>query len=234
LTLCLEKIVLSEKMIEEDLSQVEKSATKSTYRLCVGFERCENKGKKSAPKFIPNSNYHKEEEALKPNEIHYLSNPKPSLDPKRSVKKEIPKPREEALFACFVAVLVSWMSFASVVRELRRGALSMLETHIVMSSLIFRLILTLVLYLTHVLVICLISLMDIIIAHMVLVHKRITLCLVALVTTHALIIMIIPCVGMVFLLESLTPALSLDTWTIHVFPVMVLVPLVQRVRCKRS
>jgi hypothetical protein len=28
-------------MIEEDLSRVEESATKSTYRLGVGFERCE-------------------------------------------------------------------------------------------------------------------------------------------------------------------------------------------------
>jgi hypothetical protein len=34
----LEKTVLSEKMIEDDLSRVEESATKSTYRLSVGFE----------------------------------------------------------------------------------------------------------------------------------------------------------------------------------------------------
>jgi hypothetical protein len=43
LTAHLEKTALSEKMIEENLSRVEKSATKSTYRLCVGFERCEKK-----------------------------------------------------------------------------------------------------------------------------------------------------------------------------------------------
>jgi hypothetical protein len=30
---------VSDKMIEEDLSQVEESATKSTYKLVVGFER---------------------------------------------------------------------------------------------------------------------------------------------------------------------------------------------------
>jgi hypothetical protein len=41
------------------------------------------------------------------------------------------------LFAYFVAVLVTWMSFASDARELRVGTLSMLETHIMMSSLIF-------------------------------------------------------------------------------------------------
>jgi hypothetical protein len=39
LTARLEKTVLNEKMIEEDLSWVEDSATKSTYRLGVGFER---------------------------------------------------------------------------------------------------------------------------------------------------------------------------------------------------
>jgi hypothetical protein len=55
LTARLEKIVLNEKMIEEDLSRVEESATKSIYRLGVRFERCEDKGEKSAPKFIPSS-----------------------------------------------------------------------------------------------------------------------------------------------------------------------------------
>jgi hypothetical protein len=40
LTARLEKTALSEKMIEGDLSRVEESATKSTYRLGVGIERC--------------------------------------------------------------------------------------------------------------------------------------------------------------------------------------------------
>jgi hypothetical protein len=79
LTARLEKTVLSEKMIEEDLSQVEESATKSTYRLGVGFKRCEKK----APKFVPSSSYHKEEEALRPTKALYPSNPKPSFNPKR-------------------------------------------------------------------------------------------------------------------------------------------------------
>jgi hypothetical protein len=71
LTARLEKIVLSEKMIEEDLSRVEKSATKSTYILGIRFERCEKKGEKNAPKFVPSSSYHKEEEAFKPIKAHY-------------------------------------------------------------------------------------------------------------------------------------------------------------------
>jgi hypothetical protein len=69
------------------------------------------------------------------------------------------------------------------------------ETHIVMSFLIFRLLLTLML--------CLISLMDLTIAHMVLVHERTTLWLDALVMAHVLIVMIISRVGLDFLLEGL-------------------------------
>jgi hypothetical protein len=62
----------------------------------------------------------------------------------------------------------------------------MLETHIVMSSLIFHLALTFVLCLAHLLVLCLISLMDLTIAHMTLVHERTALCLDALVTSQVL------------------------------------------------
>jgi hypothetical protein len=135
LTARLEKIVLSEKMIEEDLSRVEESTTKSTYRLGVGFGRCEDKGEKSAPKFIPSSTYHKEEAIIKSTKAHYPSNPKPSFNSKREAKKEIPKPRDEAFICmfCGCAVLVTWMSFASAGRELRGGMLNMLETYIVIS-----------------------------------------------------------------------------------------------------
>jgi hypothetical protein len=56
LTAHLKKTVLSEKLIEEDSSKIEESATKSTYKLSVDFERCEDRGGKSAPRFIPSSN----------------------------------------------------------------------------------------------------------------------------------------------------------------------------------
>jgi hypothetical protein len=59
------------------------------------------KGEKSAPKFIPNSNYHKEEETIKSAKTHYSSNPKPSFNPKRGVKKETSNPREEAFVYMF-------------------------------------------------------------------------------------------------------------------------------------
>jgi hypothetical protein len=94
LTSRLVRTVVSEKLIEDDLSQVEESATKSTYKLCVGFERCEDKGGKSAPKFIPSSSYHQEEKAIKSTKTHYPSNAKASFNPKREVRKETPKLRE--------------------------------------------------------------------------------------------------------------------------------------------
>jgi hypothetical protein len=132
------------------------------------------------------------------------------------------------------------MSFASSARELRRDVLTMLETHIVMSSLIsrivlilmFRLAFTLVLRLTLLHVFFLSSLMELTIAHMILVYERIALSLNALVTVHVLVVVIIFHVGLIFLLEGYTLTLSRDTWTVHVFPVRVHVSLGQVVRSK--
>jgi hypothetical protein len=101
LTSHLERIVVSEKMIEDVLNRVEECATKSTYKLGVDFEKHEDMGEKSAPKFVPSSNYHKEEETLKSTKTHYPSNPKPSFNPKREVRKETPKPREKAFICMF-------------------------------------------------------------------------------------------------------------------------------------
>jgi hypothetical protein len=97
----LKRTVVSEKMIKDDLSRVEETAIKSTYKLGVGFERCEDKGVKSAPKFIPSFNYHKEEKIIKSTKTYYPSSPKPSFNPKREVGKEIFKPREEAVVCIF-------------------------------------------------------------------------------------------------------------------------------------
>jgi hypothetical protein len=101
LTSRLEGTVVSEKMIEYVLSRVEESATKSTNKLCVGFERCEDKGEKRAHKFIPTSNYHKEEKIIKSTKTHYPSSPKASFNPKREGRKEISKLRDEA-FVCMI------------------------------------------------------------------------------------------------------------------------------------
>jgi hypothetical protein len=140
------------------------------------------------------------------------------------------------------------MSFSSDGRELRGGVLSMLETYIVMSSLIFRPVLilmfrlaftlVLLLALSHVLCLALLlvfhlsSLIDPTIAHMVLVHERTVLSLDALVTAHVLIMVIVSRVSLVFPSDGPFPTLSRDTWTVHTFPIMVHVPLDQVMRCK--
>jgi hypothetical protein len=171
----------------------------------------------------------------------------PSTQREKQGRKPLSRERK-LLFACFVAVLVTWMSFASGGRKLRGGVLSMLETHIVMSLLIFclililmfRLALTLVLPLapSHVLclalllVLCLSSLMDLTIAYMVLVHERTALSLDALVTAHVLIVVTVYHVGLVFPLEGPFPTLSQDIWTVHAFSIVVHVPLGQVARCK--
>jgi hypothetical protein len=116
----------------------------------------------------------------------------------------------------------------------------MLETRIMMSSLIshlilirmFHLVFTLVLLLTLLHKLFLSSLMDLTIAHMILVHESTTLRLDALVLAYVLVVVIVSRVGLVFLLESPTPTLSRDTWMVHVFPIVVYVPLSQVVRCK--
>jgi hypothetical protein len=129
-------------------------------------------------------------------------------------------------------MLVTWMSFASGVRDLRGGALSVLETHIVMGSLIFHLVLTLVLCLALLLMLCLNSLLDLTIAHMVLVHERTALCLYVVDTAHVLIMVIISRIGLVFLLEGHTLTLRRYTWMEHIFCVVVHVSLSQVVMCK--
>jgi hypothetical protein len=201
LTSRLERTVVSEKMIEDDLSRVEESATKFTYKLGVGFERCEDKGEKSPPKFVPSSNYHKEEEALKPIKTHYPSNPKPSFNPKRGVKKTTPKPSEEVYICmfcgraghldkfCFWCKRMEKRRFDYARNSYRHEFIDFLSrTSSHASSRFF--------YGPN--------------HHMVLVHERMTLCLDALVTAHVLIVVIVPRVGMVFLLEGLTLALSRD------------------------
>jgi hypothetical protein len=116
------------------------------------------------------------------------------------------------------------MSFVFDARDWRRDMWTMLETHIMMSLLIFRL--------TFLLVLHLIFLMDLTISHMVLVHERVVLCLDALVSTHALIVVFIPHVGMIFPLEVFILTLSRVALTVHAFPIMIHVPLAQMVRCK--
>jgi hypothetical protein len=248
LTARLEKTVLSENMIEEDLSWVEESATKSTYKLGVGFERCEDKGEKSALKFIPSSTYHKEEAIIKSTKAHYPSNSKPSFNAKREVRKETPKPRDEAFVCMFCGRPGHLDEFCFRQMRIERRRVEYARDSYCdeffdvppQSYSHFRLALTLelllalshVLFLALLLVLCLSSLMDPTIVHMILVHERTALSLDALVTAHVLIVVTVSRVGLVFLLEDPFSTLSRDTWTVHAFSVVVHVPLGQVVRCK--
>jgi hypothetical protein len=78
----------------------------------------------------------------------------------------------------------------------------------------------------------LVFLMDLTIAHMVLVHERVVLCLETLVSTHALIMVFVPHVGMIFPIEVSILSLSRVDLMDDAFPVVVHVPLAQMVRCK--
>jgi hypothetical protein len=100
----------------------------------------------------------------------------------------------------------------------------MLETHITMSSSIF--------CLTFLLMLCLIFLMDLIIAHMILVHERVVSCLNALMLTQTFIMVFVPRVGMVFPLEVPILTLNRVALMVHAFPVVVHIPLTQMARCK--
>jgi hypothetical protein len=219
-------------MIEKDLSQVEESATKSTYRLGVRFERCEKKGDKSAPMFVPSSSYHKEEEALKPTKAHYPSNPKSSFNPKREVRKETSKPREKAFICMFCGRASHLDEFCFRRKRIERRHVEYARDSYCIEFIDFpphsyshgppRFYSRASPHTFHVL--CLSSLMDLTIAHMVLVHERTVLSLDALVTAHVLIMVTISCVGLVFPLEGPSPILSRDTWMVHAFPIMVYVP----------
>jgi hypothetical protein len=205
LTAYLEKTILSDKMIEDDLSWVKESGSKSTYKLGIGFERCEDKGEKSVPKFISSFNYHKEEEALKPTKTHYPSNPKPSLNTKREVMRESPKPREEAFIYIFCDRAGHLNEFCFRRKRLERRCFEYARNSYRDEFFDFlphsycRASLTLL----HALFLN--SLMDLTIAHMVLVHERTALSLDDLVVAHVLIMVIVSCVCLVVLQEGFTP-----------------------------
>jgi hypothetical protein len=208
----------------EDLSRVEESATKSTYKLGVGFERYEDKGEKSAPMIVPSSNYHEEEESLKPIKIQYPSNHKPSFSPKRGVMKNTPNPSEEVYICLFCGHVGHLDEFCFRHKRMEKRHVDYAKTNIMMILLIF--------HLTFLLVLRLIFLKELTIAHMILVHKRVVLCLDILVSTHALIMVFVPHIGTTFPLEVSILTLSRVALTVHTFPVVVHVPIAQMVRCK--
>jgi hypothetical protein len=184
--------VVSEKMIKDDLNHVEESATKSTYKVGVSFERCEDRGEKSALKFVSNCNYHKEEKTLKSTKTHYPSNTKSSFNPKGEVRKETPKPREKAFIYMFCSRAGHLDEFCFHRKRIERRRFDYARNSYRDEFINF--------CLTLLLVLRLIFFINLTIGHMILVHERIALCLDALVSTHVLIVVIVPLVDMIFLL----------------------------------
>jgi hypothetical protein len=201
--------MVSEKMIEDDLSRVEESATKATYKLSVSFERCEDK----------------EEEALKPIKTHYSSNHRPSFNLKRGVKKNTPNTSEEVYICMFCDRVGHLNEFCFRCKRMEKRRVDYARNSYHDEFINFPPHIFFVLHLVF--------LMDLIIAQMALVHERVTLCLDALVLTHVLTVVFVPHVGMVFLLKVSIRTLSRVALTVHAFPIVVHVPLAQMVRCKK-
>jgi hypothetical protein len=220
----LERIIVSEKIIEEDFSRVEESATKSTYKLGVGFERCGDKGEKSVPKFVPSSDYHKEKESLKSTKIHYPSNPKPSFNPKRGVKKNTPNPSEEVYICMFCGRAGHLDEFC-----FQRKRMEKRHVDYARNSYHDKFIDFLPHFSSH--------------APSHFSHgpnhrsygfdsREGGFFLDPLVSTHALIVVFIPRIGMVFPLEVSIFTLSWVALMVHAFHIVVDVPLAQMVRYK--
>jgi hypothetical protein len=184
------------------------------------------------PSSFPAPLTRQEEKTIKSTKAQYPSNPKPSFNPMREVKRETPKPREESFVCifcgraghldefCFQCKRIGKRCFDYARNSYRDEIIdfpprsyshALPRTYSCFSSFLS---------------------LDLTIAYMVLVHERTALSIDALVTAHVLIMVIISRIGPVFLLESLALTLSPNTWTIHVFPIVVHVPLGQVVRCK--
>ena len=93
----LERNTQSEKLVEEDLSRVEESFTRTNHKLGLGFERCEKS--ESPTKFVRSSTYQIEEKTIKPKTIAYAPNPKPSFNPKKP-KAQSSMPKTKRDFIC--------------------------------------------------------------------------------------------------------------------------------------
>jgi hypothetical protein len=113
LTARLEKTALSEKIIEEDLSRVEESATKSIYRLGVGLRDVRRKMKRMILSlFLVPATIKKRKHSNQSKPITHPIQSHPSTQREKQEKKPLSQERK-LLFACFVAMLATWINFAS-------------------------------------------------------------------------------------------------------------------------
>jgi hypothetical protein len=168
------------------------------------------------PKFVPSSNYHKEAEILKSTKPHYPSNTKPSFNPKRVVRKETPKPREEAFICMFCGRDDHSNEFCFCRKRMEKRRIDYARNSYHDEFIDF---------------------LPCASPHFIHGPNHRSYDFGSQENSfgygphphHG----DRPLHRHVFLLEGLTLILSQDTWTVHVFPIMVHVPLAQMVRCKR-
>jgi hypothetical protein len=193
----------------------------------------------------------------KPTKAHYPSNPKSFFNPKREVRKETPKPRDEAFVCMFCGSAGHLDEFYFRWKRIERGRVEYARdsyrdefidflprsyshvpprTYSHASSRTFSRAsprtFSRALSRTS-------SSASPQFAHgpnhrsYVLVHERTALSLDALVMAHVLIVVTVSRVGLVFPLDGPFPTLSQDTWMVHAFPIVFHIPLDQVMRCKR-
>jgi hypothetical protein len=119
------------------------------------------------------------------------------------VRKETPKPRDEAFICMFCGCVTHLDEFCFWRKRIERRCFDYARNSYRDEFFDFHFALSLTLWPTLILMFCLSSLMDLTITHMVLVHERTALSLNTLVMAHVLIVVIISFVGLFFLLEGL-------------------------------
>jgi hypothetical protein len=163
---------------------------------------------------VHSSTYNDEEETLKANQSPYPPNPKPSFNPKRA-QKQTTNPSMPNLDGVYICM---FCSHAGHLDEFCFRCKRLEKKHVDYARNSYRDEFFDFPPRSHSRALpnpssraFLISLVDLTITHMVLVHKRTTLCLDTLVMNHVLIVVIISHIGLVFLLEGLALTLSRDT-----------------------
>jgi hypothetical protein len=131
------------------------------------------RGDKSAPKFVLAPTTRKKRNHS--NQPKSTTNPKPSFNPKKKVRKETPKPREESLICMFSGCAGHLDEFCFRCKRIEKRRFDYARNSYRDEFFDFRLILTRMLHLALLLMLCLVSLMDLTITHMLLVHERSTL-----------------------------------------------------------
>jgi hypothetical protein len=93
--------MVSEKFIEDDLSQLRRVQASPHINWVLVLRGVRIRVRRVLPSSFPASPTTKRRKTIKSTKAHYPSNPKLSFNPMREVRKESPKPKEEAFVCMF-------------------------------------------------------------------------------------------------------------------------------------